>query len=230
MVRISPDGAPGDTLVPPESGYDEPKLEARVDDGENRGASITSVPFAAREGWAIHPGGYFVHGLSTEYRIDLLKPDGPIRIERAYEPVPVTGGERREEEARVTRSMRFTEPGWRWNGPPVPDVKPPFQGISVGRDGRIWIQLHQPAVEGEDPDHDPTDPSSVEDRWREPVAFDVFREDGTYEGRVTTDPGFRLYPTPVFGETHVWATTRDDLDVQRVVRFRIEVERPGGGG
>ena len=224
MVRIGPDGTPGDTLVPPDVGYEAPRLEARHEEGDDRSVSVNSVPFSAGEDWAIHPGGYFVHGLSTEYRIDLLKPTGPVRIERDYEPVPVTRGEKSEEEARTTRNMRFTEPGWRWNGPPIPDVKPPFRDIFVGRDGRIWVQVHQAAVEVEDPDYDPTDPDSVEDRWREPVAFDVFREDGTYEGRVATDLGFGLYPTPVFGETHVWATTTDDLGVERVVRFRIEVD------
>jgi hypothetical protein len=224
LVRIGPDGTPGDTLVPPDVGYEAPRLEARHEEGDDRSVSVNSVPFSAGEDWAIHPGGCFVHGLSTEYRIDLLKPTGPVRIERDYEPVPVTRGEKSEEEARTTHNMRFTEPGWRWNGPPIPDVKPPFRDIFVGRDGRIWVQVHQAAVEVEDPDYDPTDPDSVEDRWREPVAFDVFREDGTYEGRVTTDLGFGLYPTPVFGETHVWATTTDDLGVQRVVRFRIEVD------
>ena len=224
MVRIGPDGTPGDTLVPPDVGYEAPRLEARHEEGDDRSVSVNSVPFSAGEDWAIHPGGYFVHGLSTEYRIDLLKPTGPVRIERDHEPVPVTRGEKSEEEARTTRNMRFTEPGWRWNGPPIPDVKPPFRDIFVGRDGRIWVQVHQAAVEVEDPDYDPTDPDSVEDRWREPVAFDVFREDGTYEGRVATDLGFGLYPTPVFGETHVWATTTDDLGVERVVRFRIEVD------
>jgi hypothetical protein len=225
LVRFGPDGVPGDTLVPPDFGYEAATVEARREGG----ASVTSVPFSPREAWTLHPEGYFVHGLSTRYRVDLFKPSGVLRIEREHEPVPVSGGEKREEEARVTRNMRYTDPDWRWNGAAIPDVKPPFQGLFVGQDGRIWVQVHQPALEVEDPDYDPTDPTSVEDRWREPVAFDVFGGDGTYEGRVRTDRGFRLYPTPVFGDTHVWATTRDDLDVQRVVRFRIEVEGAATG-
>jgi hypothetical protein len=228
LVRYGPDGTPGDTLVAPDVGYEAPTIEARGEDG--RSASVSPVPFAPREEWALHPDGYFVHGVATGYHIDLLKPTDPVRIERSYQPVSISRGEKSEEEARATRSKRYTDPNWRWNGPPIPDVKPPFLGILTGRDGRIWVNVHQAAVQVDDPDYDPTDPESVENRWREPVAFDVFEADGTYQGRVTTDLGFRLYPTPVFGETHVWATTQDDLGVQRVVRFRIEVDQASPGG
>ena len=58
------------------------------------------------------------------------------------------------------------------------------------------------------------------------MAFDVFEEDGTYLGRVATEMGFSMYPTPVFDAQYVWATTQDELGVQRVVRFRVSV--PGG--
>ena len=236
MVRIGPDGVPGDTLIPPDLGYEAPNLEARREDGDNVSVSITPVPFSPSEEWALHPEGYFVHGLSTEYRLTVLRPDHPVRIERAYEPASVTSGEKAEEEARVTRNLRMTEPGWRWNGPPMPDVKPPFSDLYVGTDGRIWVQAHQSAVDVGDPLYDPKDPDAVEDRWREPVVFDVFGADGAYQGRVSTPLGFRTSPTPgayhsmdsklASGDTHVWATTRDDFGVQRVVRFRIELEGP----
>ena len=224
MVRIGPDGIPGDTLLPPDLGYEAPRLEARDQSGDNNSVSISPVPFSPSDDWAIHPDGYFVYGLSTEYRLTVLNPDQPVRIERTYEAAQVTGGERAEEEAHMTRSMRFTQPSWRWNGPAMPDVKPPFSDLYAGRDGRIWVQVHQAAVDVGDPLYDPKDPDAVEDRWHEPVTFDVFESDGTYSGRVFTPMGFRTSPSPIFGETHVWATTRDDFGVQRVVRFRIELE------
>jgi len=220
-VRIGPDGVPGDTLLPPDAGYEAPRLEARSKEGNS--TSIRSVPFSPGEEWAIHVDGYFVHGVSTEYRIDLLKPGAPLRIERAYEPVPVRRGEKTEAEASTTRNMRGTHEDWRWNGPAIPDEKPPFQDIFTGRHGRIWVQVSVAGVEADDPDYDPTDPESIEDRWREPVAFDVFEEDGTYLGPVLTDMGFSMYRTPVFDSEYVWATTEDELGVQRVVRFRINV-------
>jgi hypothetical protein len=44
---------------------------------------------------------------------------------------------------------------------------------------------------------------------------------------VATPEGFSSYPNPVFEGDHVWAVTRDELGVQRVVRYRIVVGEPG---
>lgn len=221
LAVIASDGSPVDTLAVPDADYEPPTLEARREEGESRSVSRTGVPFSPSESWVLHPDGYFVHGVSTDYAFKLLRADRPLRVERVYEPVPVTSGEKDEETARVSRNMRSTQPNWRWNGPPIPDVKPPFRGLRVGRDGRIWVQVSQPGVEVEDPNHDPSDPESLPDRWREPVAFDVFESDGRYLGRVTAPLDLSLYPNPVFDGDHVWAVTEDELDVQRIVRFRV---------
>ena len=149
-----------------------------------------------------------------------------MRIERAYEPVPVTGGERAEEEAQETRNMRGTDPNWRWDGPPIPDAKPPFSRFYAGDDGTIWVQVHQPGVHTEDTSFDPTDPEAVPEEWHEPVVFDVFDEEGRYLGAVRAPGGFSPYPPPVFTREWVLATVRDEYDVQTVVRFRVEL--PGG--
>ena len=61
-----------------------------------------------------------------------------------------------------------------------------------------------------------TDPS-----LGERIRYDVFEPDGTYLGAVNAPAGFRASINPVFDGDHVWAVTRDDLDVQRVVRYRI---------
>ena len=119
--------------------------------------------------------------------------------------------------------MRFTKPDWRWNGPPIPNEKPPFRNLYSARDGRIWVQVSQPGFEEDNPNYDPREDGSRPTRWAEPVAFDVFGEDGTYFGRVNTPRGFSVYPTPVFDQENVWAITRDELGVQRLVRFRIEL-------
>jgi hypothetical protein len=49
----------------------------------------------------------------------------------------------------------------------------------------------------------------------------VFDEQGRYLGAVRAPDDFSPYPAPVFTRDEVLATTRDDLDVQRVVRFRV---------
>ncbi|HSG48886.1 MAG TPA: hypothetical protein VLA43_13790, partial [Longimicrobiales bacterium] len=227
LVRIGPDGTPGDTLVPPESGFADPELEARFEEGgETKGVSRTGVPFAASTHTTFHPGGYYVQGVSDEYRFALKRPGDPLIVERVAPRVPVTSGEKSEDGFRVTKNMRRTQPNWRWNGPPIPDEKPAFHAISAGRDGRIWVRVPQPGAEGEDRNYDPKNPDATPDRWSEPVAFDVFEEDGTYLGGVSAPQGFSVNPDPVFDGERVWAVTRDELGVQRVVRYRVERVAP----
>ena len=223
LARIRPDGTQADTLEPPNTGYEAPTIEARVERGDNVSVSSNGVPFSPDEEWAFHPGGYFVHGVSTSYAFTLGKADGPLRIERAYAPVPVKGAEKESREWAATRNMRSTQPDWRWNGPPIPDEKPPYRGFYMSRDGRIWVSVPQEGFEEDNPDYDPREDGSRPTRWREPIAFDVFGEDGTYFGRVHAPDGFSAYPTPVIDGDYVWAVTRDELGVQRVVRFRVQV-------
>jgi hypothetical protein len=223
LARIRPDGTAADTIRDPETGFETPTVEARAENS----AAMNRVPFAAAEEWAFHPGGYHVHGISADYAITLLKEDAPLRIERVYEPVPVASGERSSRERRIERNMRRLDPGWRWNGPGIPDTKPPFSDLFVARDGRIWVQVPQAGIEEDNPDHDPQEDGSEPTRWREPVVFDVFGEDGTFYGRVRTPDGFGTRPTPVIDGDRVWAVTQDELGVQRVVRFRVELDAAG---
>jgi len=230
LVRIGPDGVPLDTVIPPDAGYEPAELEARSGDKDDQNVSRTGVPFAPSEQWTLHPRGWFIHGISDAYKLTILRPGSPLIIERAADAAPVTPGEKAEEEARVTRNLRMTQPSWRWNGPAMPDRKPYFRRLYAARDARIWVEVALAGVEVEDPTYDPKDPEAVPDRWREPVAFDVFETDGTYLGRVRAPLGFSSSPTPVFDGDHVWATTRDELGVQRVVRFRVERGAEGTGG
>jgi hypothetical protein len=223
LQRVSPRGEIVDTVPIPDVGYEAPSLEARSEDG----ASINGLPFGPGEHATWHPGGFFIHGISDEYSFTLLDPTGPLRVERSVELPRVTDGEKAEERARLTRSLRYTDPNWRWDGPPIPDRKPAFDDLFVARDGRIWVYRQGPGVERDDPNYDPTDPDSVEDRWRDTPLYDVFERDGTFLGTVEAPLEMSRYPTPVFGREHVWAVSRDAYDVQRIVRYRIE---PRGEG
>jgi hypothetical protein len=234
MGMVAHDGATGeplDTLPAPVWDFDAPRLVARQTGDGGTSTSVNSVPFSPAPSWAFSPLGHMVGGLSARYAIDQYLEDGTVvRIERDHEPVQVSAGEKANREEQVRWNMRRTQPDWRWNGPPVPDVKPPFQRIYVGRDGGIWVQLHQPGEPIPDDEIDePRDPGArPPTRWREPVAFDVFDPDGTYLGRARAPRGFSPFPTPVFDGDRVWAVVRDDLDVPYVVRFRVA--RPGADG
>ena len=159
--------------------------------------SVNLVPFTAQEHAAMSPMGYFIHTITTDYTLTLLRKEAPpLRIQKGYTPVPVTAGERAEEEAQEIRNMRGTDPNWRWNGPPIPETKPPFSNFYPGEDGTIWVKVHQPGKKVEDPFFDPSDPDAIADEWREPILFDVFAEDGSYLGAVRAPDGLSRQPQP----------------------------------
>jgi hypothetical protein len=138
--------------------------------------------------------------------------------------VPVLVDEKAERERIMTANMRHTQANWRWNGPPIPDAKPPYTGFYVGARGRIWVRLHQEAyqIEQREPEHELAPGEIPERTWLEPVAFDVFEPEGRYLGMVRAPRGFSAYPTPVIRGDTVWAVVRDDFDVPYITRFHIE--------
>jgi hypothetical protein len=217
-------GEPVDTLAAPTWDFEEPRIMAQRTGEGGTSTSVNSVPFSPSSSWTFSPLGHMVGGLSTRYAIDQYLPDGRVlRVERVHEPVPVTSGERSNREEQSRWNMRRTQPDWTWNGPAIPDRKPPFRGVYTGRDGRLWVLLHAPGqeipaeeiVEEDDPQARPPN------RWREPVLFDVFEADGTYLGQATAPDGFSTYPTPIFDGDRVWAVVRDELDVQYITRFHV---------
>jgi hypothetical protein len=227
LVQVLPDGSMGDTLREPDTGYEPPRIEARYGDEDDMSVSISSPPFSPDEETTLTRYGYWIHGISTEYSFTLLTPEGPVRIERDYEPISVLPGEKAEEEARTIRNMRGTDPNWRWKGAAIPDTKPPYTGFFGGEDGTIWVRVSQPGIQRDDPSYDPTDPDAIPDEWREPVVFDVFEEDGRYLGAVRAPEGFQArWTVPLLTKEWVLAVVRDEFDVETVVKFRVEL--PGG--
>ena len=224
IILLDPDGTHLDTLPEPTTDYAPVEVKAETENG-----SVTSpVPFTPRFFWAVHSSGHFLTGLSADYCIDLARHDGVLRIERAYDPVPVSGEERAYQRESLVRMIRFSVPDWTWDGPRIPDHKPVFNQLLTGRDGRIWVRLSTEARRIENEDHDPENPFSEAVTWRESTGYDVFEPDGTYLGVVVPPDDFAPSPDPVFVRDHVWAVTVDDLGVQRVVRYRIEVGGEGG--
>jgi hypothetical protein len=224
ILAFDASGAAQDTLLPPGSDFEPPSVELDLMSSSGRLRRIGQpIPLAARHYWTVNPEGRFVSGISTDYRIHVERDDGVLRIERVHEPVAASEAERAYHRERLTRAMRLTQPDWNWNGPPVPETKPPFRGLVAGRDGRIWVRLWTEAHPEENEDHDPENPRSEPVTWPSPLRYDVFEPDGAYLGAVNPPKGFVDYPQPVFDGDDVWAVTRDALDVERVVRFRIEV-------
>lgn len=231
FVRYSRDGVPGDTIPVPRADA-APQLiaEHRTEDGTNR--SSRSVPFWPGRPAVLSRDGEFIFGDTGTYSIDVPRPGGGIlRIQRAFEPVPVLAAERDNVRERLIYNMRETEPGWDWDGPAIPATKPAFQSLMVDGDGRIWTRLYTEAERIPDEEIERPDPGTQApppSRWREPIRFDVFETDGSYLGQLEAPKGFAPSPRPAIEGDRVWAVVRDELDVPYVVRFRIvpEVDRP----
>ena len=227
IVVMGPDGTLLERLPVPSNGIERPELMAtRTMEGGMYAMIAEFVPFTPDFFWAVHPSGHFLSGFSTEYSLDLARDEGVLRIKREVAPIPVSDAERSHHRDHLERSMRDNEPGWNWDGPPIPEHKPFFTGVHVGRDGRIWVRLSTEGRRVENENHDPDDPGSEPVSREEATRFDVFEADGTYLGAVAAPDDFRSPPEPVFDGDFVWAVTRGELDVERVVRYRIVV---GGG-
>ncbi len=221
LLRYSPEGVHTDTVLAPTWDF-EP---ARITGQREGSSSSTTVPFTGAAHWSFSPLGYMVGGVSTDYRLDLYRVNEPaLRIEKEWIPVPVASEEADERERRIRDRFQRRFPGWRWNGPRIPDTKPAFTGVFADDDGRIWVQLStpgRPTISAEEAREEERLSGRPQLRYRETVAFDVFDPDGRFLGHVRTPDEFRASPDPISRGDLVWAVTRDELDVITVVRFRI---------
>ena len=221
LVPISPEGEEQDTLAVPTWDYEAPQLTA----GREGSSSSRSVPFAARRQWTFSPMGYFVGGLSTDYRIDLFRVGAPVlRIEREWTPVPVLDEEDEERRTRIRQGMQQQYGSWRWNGPPIPDTKPPFRDIVADFDGRIWVlvsQLARPTMTEQEAREEEQRSGRRPLRFEEPFGYDVFDAEGRFLGHVRMPDTFRDEPELLARGDTVWAVVRDELDVPSIVRFRM---------
>ena len=214
---LATDGTPLDTLPEPTSDYEPAVVRAEYTTGTSSNWSTTSVPFSPYFTWTLH----FLTGLSTEYRFELARDDGILRIQRSYDPVPVSSLERDFAGEMIEQEMRQVDPDWTWDGPQIPVHKPPFMALHAGRDGRIWVHLWPANMIVANADHDPNDPRSQPVIFRNEVRYDVFDPDGTYLGAVVAPDQIS---GPVFNGDYVWAVSRDELGIERVVRYRIDVK------
>ena len=225
FIVMDSDGTQTDTISAPvaPADFDDDRYSMNTEgESGDRWISVgATVPFSPDWYWTVHPTGYFLSALSTAYRINLEQEGGVLRIERNHTPVAVLDDEHDRHEQRIMSRMRRFNAGWSWDGPGIPEHKPPFRGLSAGSDGRIWVRLWTEAQRVANEEHDPANPESAPFTWVEPLRYDVFEADGTYLGAVVPPGGFSPSAPPVFGRSFVWAVERDDLGVERVRRYRL---------
>ncbi|MDE2875094.1 MAG: 6-bladed beta-propeller [Gemmatimonadota bacterium] len=219
IIVLGPDGTHLDTIPEPWGDYEEPMLEWE--------RMSFPVPFSPYGHWAVNPAGHLISAFSADYRIDVARDDGVLRIEREAEPPRASEDERSYYRAMITEQQRADFPDWRWEGPAIPDRKPFFDDLIAGRDGRVWVALVTEASPVDNPNYDPERPGDSPVRWRSELRYDVFEADGTYLGAVDPPDGYSGRPTPVFDGDLVWAASRDELGVPRLARYRIVVGEAG---
>jgi hypothetical protein len=164
--------------------------------------------------WSWHPDGYFVVGVSREYSLEAHRPDGVLIIRRDVEALPVDS-----EEAEAVRRLfewmerqpMYSPPAGEW----IPSVMPPFRGIKVGSDGRIWVRRNTHPIQIPVEENDLGQPPVG---WVQPFAYDVFEEDGTFLGEIRFPDRFEPH---LFGAGHVWGVKRGEFDEEYVVRLSI---------
>lgn len=172
-------------------------------------------PYRIETYWSWHPDGYFVVGVSNEYSFEAHRSDGLLRIRRDVENLPVHPDEA-DEWRRLFEWMEeqpsYQPPLGEW----IPSTMPPFRGIEVGRDGRVWIRRNTYPVQiavDEYPDGQP--PVG----WAQPFAYDVFEADGTFLGEVRFPERFEPH---LFGPGYVWGVRRGDFGEEYVVRISLQ--------
>lgn len=229
FIRFRPDGIGRDSLVPPAIGPEPRSLRA-----SKEGASVSyGIPYLPTRQWAMSPHGYFVAGPGDPYVVYALPPNGKaLKIERAYEPVPVDPSDKSESRERTLFGMRMTFPEYQWDGPDIPDRKPAYRSLTVDLDGRIWVGVSQPSEkipDAEMPAAAPVPtvsagkglqarPAQPPRTWREATAYDVYAPTGQYLGHVQLPPRTTFHK---MRGNDVWAVTLDSLDLPTVTRYRI---------
>jgi hypothetical protein len=186
--------------------------------------SRRGVPFASGPSFALLADGRRAMSEGDGYRIDLTAGATTLRIERDAAAVPVNDGERDEQRALAEREMTSEDPTWRWNGPPIPSVKPQINRMQSGADARLWVRVSAPGERIPEAERDepraaqPDQPPQIVRTWREPVWYDVFETDGRFLGRVVMPA--RSTWLGARGDL-VWGVTRDENDVPFLTQWRI---------
>ncbi len=230
MISWDAAGAAGDTLARPDYDFEPWIIVARGEHGSN----TNRVPFSPQIVWNTSPDRIIVSGVSSHYRFEIRRPDGTMTVvEHSGELVPVQPEEARwHEQARIA-NLRRTQPGWAWNGPPIPDHKPAYEELYPDRSGRIWVLRSGPGIIHEDGVRDPLAGGSfwLDPYWTDSWLLDVFDTDGRFLGSVEVPGGFRSFPAPYIQDDMIIAHIEGADGVPRVKRYRLLwPQQPRGSG
>lgn len=173
--------------------------------GNNRMMMVTSVPFARSTYLAVHRDAVVVATNDT-YEIRLFDSTGQLRrvVRRRGEPVPVTPAdidayrEQQLENAAGPNSQFRTLIERQLADAEYPQTMPAYTSVLPDAAGRLWVR--ESTHLGEPP------------RWA------VYDRDGALMAELTVPERFR--PMDI-GEDYVLGLMRDELDLERVLLYRL---------
>lgn len=224
--RLNPEGEVRDTLYPPDVPGEFRTLDAYTPDG--RRMASAPLPFAPRAITAFSPLGYFVTGVNNRYAFEFLTSAGVVSVRRNVTPQPLPPNVANAARAEVTRRMQTVDPGWRWNGPPIPLVREPYASLELASDGRVWVLLERPF---DDIGANAASSGGGGGRSGEPARavggacpsiparrYDLFEPDGRYLGELTVPRDIALLRRR--GD-ELWARSCNGDGAPLVIRLRI---------
>lgn len=184
----------GEELVPSDT-LDIPPFHVPQYSFNRDGISfITSVPFSPSQKYTVGPDGSVWLTNSDQFRIHKLDFSGDtlLTIEVRQDPLRLTA--RQRDSAAAAAGLRKDR---------IPNHMPAIRFLTVDDEGRVWIM--------------------PEGRERGSQVWVVFEPDGRYFGRVHSAVPLDVETVPpVIRAGAVLGVTRDDLDIDYVVRLRLE--------
>ena len=173
--------------------------------------------------WTLLDDGRLVTALSTDYRLELRTPDGRLErvVTKPFTRRPVTEADREAFLAFFEETLRNSgaPPGaWQMMQQNISfaDTYTAFANLMAGPGGTILVQHVQSADQI-------SAGGTVDVQDLGAPNWDVFNAEGRYLGVLAFPARFNLIK--IRGD-HAYGVWRDDMDVQYVMRFRID--RAGG--
>ncbi len=222
MARCTPVGTVQDTIPVPVFKFEPWRLTASY---EGRNGWIP-VPFSPQVVYAFTSSRRMVAGISDRYRFEIHHPDGTVlRVEKPHSRIPVKRDEAAWYERWATASRNRVQPGWVWNGPPIPAQKPAFEAFYPDTVDRIWVLRAGPGRIQENGVEDSPDPSVLRSnpRWRDGHFFDVFDSEGAFLGSLPVPAGSLFFPPPFIGDDRLLIYSEDESGTPQVRQYRLVI-------
>ena len=164
----------------------------------------TSIPFSPSLATHVDREGHVWFATTDMYRLhrmNLVSGDTLLVVDFETPPVPVPDAERDARMARIDSFVRQTG-GTDWDRSLIPTMKPLLQQLEVDDRGRLWVRMNSTTPE---------------------TPIDIFDAEGRLVATTSTSLPFLSYDGQLrIQGDHIYAIVRDELDVQYVVRARIE--------